>query len=311
MTPMLNRKNIRIRFIGLLCIAYFLPLNAQNGTDTDVPHRPRVGLVLGGGGALGAAHVGVLKALESADIPIDYIAGTSIGAVVGGLYASGWTAQQLDSLFNSQEWLDLLTDRDSRFSEQLYNIDDDGMLYIMGIPIMRLKSKDKTITFDITKLGALRGDSIGARLDHLTGHRGSIDFDSLPIPFRCVSFDVLTMSEVVHREGRLPDAMRASMSLPGVFKPMKTDTQLLIDGGVSNNLPVNVVRDMGADIVIAVDLSRKNLGQGNGDADYCLRPNLKEFDIASFGRRQVRQMIRIGYVETLARLSQLKRVANP
>ncbi|MBQ3781783.1 MAG: patatin-like phospholipase family protein [Bacteroidaceae bacterium] len=273
--------------------------------------RPRVGLVLGGGGALGAAHVGVLKALESADIPIDCIAGTSIGAVVGGLYASGWTAQQLDSLFCSQEWLDLLTDRDSRYSEQLYNIDADGMLYIMGIPIMRLKGKDKAITFDLTRLGALRGDSISARLDQLTGHRGSIDFDRLPVPFRCVSFDVLTLSEVVHRQGSLPDAMRASMSLPGVFKPMKTDTQLLIDGGVADNLPVDVVREMGADVVIAVDLSRKNLGQGNGDADICLRPNLKEFDIASFGRRQVRQMIRIGYVETLARLSQLKRVANP
>lgn len=291
-----------------LLILLFASLLAAPAQPTE---RPRVGLVLGGGGALGAAHVGVLKALESADIPIDCIAGTSIGAVVGGLYASGWTAQQLDSLFCSQEWLDLLTDRDSRYSEQLYNIDADGMLYIMGIPIMRLKGKDKAITFDLTRLGALRGDSISARLDQLTGHRGSIDFDRLPVPFRCVSFDVLTLSEVVHRQGSLPDAMRASMSLPGVFKPMKTDTQLLIDGGVADNLPVDVVREMGADVVIAVDLSRKNLGQGNGDADICLRPNLKEFDIASFGRRQVRQMIRIGYVETLARLSQLKRVANP
>ncbi len=291
-----------------LLILLFASLLAASAQPTE---RPRVGLVLGGGGALGAAHVGVLKVLESADIPIDCIAGTSIGAVVGGLYASGWTAQQLDSLFCSQEWLDLLTDRDSRYSEQLYNIDADGMLYIMGIPIMRLKGKDKAITFDLTRLGALRGDSISARLDQLTGHRGSIDFDRLPVPFRCVSFDVLTLSEVVHRQGSLPDAMRASMSLPGVFKPMKTDTQLLIDGGVADNLPVDVVREMGADVVIAVDLSRKNLGQGNGDADICLRPNLKEFDIASFGRRQVRQMIRIGYVETLARLSQLKRVANP
>lgn len=291
-----------------LLILLFASLLAASAQPTE---RPRVGLVLGGGGALGAAHVGVLKALESADIPIDCIAGTSIGAVVGGLYASGWTAQQLDSLFCSQEWLDLLTDRDSRYSEQLYNIDADGMLYIMGIPIMRLKGKDKAFTFDLTRLGALRGDSISARLDQLTGHRGSIDFDRLPVPFRCVSFDVLTLSEVVHRQGSLPDAMRASMSLPGVFKPMKTDTQLLIDGGVADNLPVDVVREMGADVVIAVDLSRKNLGQGNGDADICLRPNLKEFDIASFGRRQVHQMIRIGYVETLARLSQLKRVANP
>ena len=302
----------------LFCILFFTTtLLWHNGiafgqqTNGNNRQRPRIGLVLGGGGALGAAHVGVLKALESADVPIDYIAGTSIGAVVGGLYASGWTAQQLDSLFNSQEWLDLLTDRDSRYSEQLYNIDDDGMLYIMGIPIMRLKSKDKTISFDITKLGALRGDSISARLDKLTGHRGNIDFDTLPIPFRCVSFDVLTMQEVVHDKGNLPDAMRASMSLPGVFKPLKTDTQLLIDGGVANNLPINVVREMGADIVIAVVLSRKNLGQGNGDADFCLRPNLKEFDIASFGRKQVRQMIRIGYIETLARMSQLQRVANP
>lgn len=267
---------------------------------------PRVGLVLGGGGALGAAHIGVLQTLENAGIRIDYIAGTSIGAVVGGLYATGYKASQLDSLFRSQDWLDLLTDRDSRFSEELYSV-HDGMIYIMGIPIMRIKGKGELPTFDLTRLGALRGDSISSRLAQLTHLPDSIGFDALPIPFRCVSFDLLSMEEVVHRSGNLPEALRASMSLPGIFKPVRTDTQLLVDGGVSDNLPIEVVRQMGADIVIAVDLSEKNRQSGAPcDADLCLRPRLDGYDIASFGPKQISHMIRLGRVEALAHMAEIQ-----
>lgn len=298
--------NQRIFTLLLLLSSATCGCLAQSQTDGNfVQGRPRIGLVLGGGGALGAAHIGVLTVLEANGVPIDCIAGTSIGAVVGGLYATGLRASQIDSLFRAQDWLDLLTDRSSRYGSELYSIGDNGMLYIMGIPVMRLRGKGELPVFDITRLGALRGDSISARLEQLTALPDSVSFDALPIPFRCISFDVLTMQKVVHTSGNLPRAIRASMSLPGIFKPLKTDTQLLIDGGVADNLPIQAVRDMGADIVIAVDLSRKHLNDGNGEADLCLRPNLYDFDIASFSRKSINQMIRLGRIEALAHLAEI------
>lgn len=299
-----NKRRTFILLLTLLLLHVTPRITAQETGDGNGCRRLRVGLVLGGGGALGAAHVGVLKAIESTGIPIDYVAGTSIGAVVGGLYACGYSAAQLDSLFRSQSWLDLLTDRDSRYGEELYSV-HDGMIYILGVPIMRLKAAGELPTFDLTRLGALRGDSISSRLEQLCSSHGYSSLDSLRIPFRCVSFDLLTMQTVVMQHGSVAQAMRASMSLPGVFKPLRTETQLLVDGGVTDNLPIDVMREMGADVVIAVDLSEKNRYTQTSDADLCLRPKLTGFDIASFGRKQVSQMIRIGHVEALAHISQI------
>ncbi|MBP5258960.1 MAG: patatin-like phospholipase family protein [Prevotella sp.] len=237
------------RLIIFICL-FFVMAIAMAQQEENVP-RPKVGLVLGGGGAKGAAEIGVLKVIESADIPIDYIAGTSIGSIVGGLYANGYTASQLEELFTSQQWISLIADQQSHLSRTPYHV-EDGVTYIFGIPVSRKKSKHKDTNF-----GALKGDNILAVLDSLTGYQGDkVNFDTLKIPFRCVAADIMGEKEVVLSKGSLPRSMRASMAIPGAFKPVVINKVKLIDGGTYNNLPVDVVKDMGAEIVIAIDLSQ-------------------------------------------------------
>jgi len=226
----------------LLCL---MPVMAQ---------RPKVGLVLGGGGAKGAAEVGVLKEIERQGIPIDYIAGTSIGAIVGGLYAVGYRAEFLDSMFRSQEWLSLFTDRSEQLGNDPYRV-KDGVTYIFGVPVWRDKGKSRK-NIDFGNLGVMKGDSITSLLQRMTAMSDSVDFNELPIPFRCVAFDLNTDSEQVLSSGSLALAMRSSMAIPGLFKPVNIDGMRLVDGGMANNLPVDVVRKMGADIVIAIDLTQ-------------------------------------------------------
>ena len=216
--------------------------------------RLKVGLVLGGGGAKGAAHVGVLKAIEEAGIPVDFIAGTSIGAIVGGLYCCGYRSADIEQLFLGQEWATLLSDRnDEHRGEAIKTV--DGVTYVFGYPVHGQQRQEDSHPRS-PSVGLLRGEAVVELLDSLTGRRDSISFDELSIPFRCVAVDVKTQSEVVLGSGRLPVAMRASMAIPGAFKPVRMGEWLLVDGGVLNNLPVDVVKAMGADIVIAVDLTQ-------------------------------------------------------
>lgn len=211
--------------------------------------RPKVALVLGGGGAKGAALVGVLKYVEQAGLPIDMIVGTSIGSIVGGLYSVGYRSTQMDTLFRSQQWHDLLTDRNEAQSRHFLSR-KNGVQYLMGIPIGRQD------TLRYSRRGLMMGDSIVAFLDSLIGVGDSVSFDSLPIPFRCVAVDAKTMTEVVADGGNLPMAMRASMAIPVAFKPVQVDSMVLVDGGVLNNLPVDVAKRMGADFVVAIDLTQ-------------------------------------------------------
>lgn len=211
--------------------------------------RPKVGLVLGGGGAKGAAEVGVLKVIEEMGIQVDYIAGTSIGAIVGGLYATGYKAAELEELFKTQEWFSLLTDRREEYATVPYK-DDGDMVYVFGFPML-----DKKEGF-IGGRGLLRGHQVEVMLDSLMGSRGVNEMERLRVPFRCVAFDMKTATEVVFAEGSPAVAMRASMAIPGCFKPVRIDDMTLVDGGMINNLPVDVVRAMGADIVIAIDLQQ-------------------------------------------------------
>ena len=240
------------------------------------PSRPKVGLVLGGGGAKGATEVGVLKVIAEVGVPIDYIAGTSIGSIVGGLYSVGYSVEQLDSLFRNEDWVDLFA------------------------------------TGSVLEL-----------LENMVGPNDSIDFDRLPIPFRCVAYDLKKQEEVVLRSGRLAQAMRASMAIPGAFKPVRMNGMVLVDGGMMNNLPVDVVRDMGADIVIAVDLQqtkhetrdfslKESLGIGGlldwlvsrpdwkkyndnrANADIYINPTLDGYGPASFNKKDINRMLEIG-----------------
>ena len=212
------------------------------------PVRKKVGLVLGGGGAKGAAEVGVLKVLEEADIPIDYIVGTSIGGIVGGLYSIGYDAADIDSLFRNQNWLFLLSDQAKRESESFLSKDEKER-YMIHLPL----SRERKVSLPT---GYLKGQNILNLFSKLTvGYHHVDDFSTLPIPYRCVAVDLVDGKEVVLSSGSLPMAMRATMSIPGVFAPVEWNGMMLVDGGALNNLPVDVVRDMGADVVICVDLS--------------------------------------------------------
>jgi len=211
--------------------------------------RPKVGLVLSGGGARGGAHVGVLKALEDMGIPIDCIAGTSMGAIIGGFYAAGYSADEIEALLKTTDWDRALTDRPERRDRTMRKkeIESDFLIpYRLGYNNGRLQAA----------LGAVEGQHLDQLFQRILTPVNEIRrFDHLPIPFRAIATDLASGEEVVLDHGSLADALRASMSVPGAFAPVRLDGRILVDGGMANNLPVSVVRAMGADIVIAVDIS--------------------------------------------------------
>jgi NTE family protein len=236
------------RSIGILCALTValavLPTWANGSAD-----RPKIGLALSGGGARGAAHIGVLKVLEEYRIPIDYIAGTSMGAIVGGLYASGLSSHELESLISEVDWADTFVDRIPRKDRSFRRKRDDDLFLVKNKPGVAPGG------FHFPP-GILDGQKIDLLLKKCTLPVVTVrDFDDLAIPFRAVAADIVTGEPVVLDHGDLALAMRASMSIPVVFAPREIDGRLLVDGGVSSNLPVDVVRRMGADVVIAVDIS--------------------------------------------------------
>ena len=209
---------------------------------------PRVGLVLSGGGARGAAHIGVLKVLEEQRIPVHAIAGTSMGAVVGGLYASGLSAAEIATLIDSEEWRAGFTEpapRD-RLSFRRKSEDQNFLVkFPLGI---------KSGSFRLPK-ALVSGQRVSQVLRRVTFPVARLDaFDQLPIPFRAVATDLETGDPVVLSGGDLVDAMRASLAAPGVFAPVEIDGRLLVDGGLANNLPVDVAQAMGVDVLIVVDV---------------------------------------------------------
>lgn len=243
----MNMKNRKYIYKQVIC--FIVMLNCVGGFSLNAQERKKVGLVLGGGGAKGAAEVGVLKVLEEAGIPVDYIAGTSIGAIVGGLYAIGYDAATLDSLYRNQDWMFLIKDQVKRESKAFLSKEEKDK-YLLHVPL----SKEKKVAF--TSGGYVAGQNILNLFSKLTvGYHNVENFSDLPIPFRCVTVDVVDGKEVVLDSGSLPLAMRASMSIPGAFAPVEWDDMLLVDGGALNNLPVDVVKEMGAEIIICVDLS--------------------------------------------------------
>lgn len=250
------------RSLAALFIACALPAaTLAQGADSSLPPahpdgtRPRIGLVLSGGGARGLAHVGVLKALERAHVRIDAIAGTSMGAIVGGLYASGMSADQLET--------------------ELRHIDWDA-LFATRVPRPFLSQRRKEEDFEIStglefgvhdgQLGAPQGALSSRGLELLLRRltlpvRHVDDFDHLPIPFRAVATDMETGQPVVLSHGDLAVALRSSMSVPGVFAPTEVDGHILGDGGLVDNLPVDVARAMGVDVVIVVNVGTPLAGR--------------------------------------------------
>ncbi|HEK0906966.1 TPA: patatin-like phospholipase family protein [Pseudomonas putida] len=301
----------------LLCL--LLALTSFTALAVEPP-RPKVGLVLSGGAARGLAHIGVLKALEEQGVHIDAIAGTSMGAVVGGLYASGYSIEELEHLARTLDWQQALSDAPPRkdvpfrrkqddrdfLVKQKLSFRDDGSL---GLP-----------------LGVIQGQNLSLLLESKLAHTADIrDFDKLPIPFRAVATDIASGEKVVFRRGHLPQVVRASMSIPAVFAPVELDGRLLVDGGMVDNIPVDVVREMGVDMAIVVDIgtplrSRKQLAtvvdvlnqsitlmtRRNSEEqlaslhrdDILVQPALAAFGVTDFGRAQ--DMIDAGYRATRA-----------
>ncbi len=265
-------------------------------------HRRRIGLVLSGGGALGSAHVGVLKVLEELRIPVDYVAGTSMGAIVGGLYSAGVSPAEMEEIFAEIDWRDMFDDRPPR-RELPYRrkVDDQTNL-------ARLEMGFNRGSFQLPP-GLISGQKLSFTLQALAVQSAGVDdFDRLPIPFRAIATDIETGEMVVLSRGDLGRAIRASMSIPGVFSPVEIEGRLLVDGGLVRNLPVDVVREMGADVVIAVDVGlpllektelaslakvtnqmigmqiRKNVEDQVPQVDVLIKPVLEGFGSSQFAR---------------------------
>ena len=226
----------------VLSIGILLPFSLHSQEQ-----RKKVGVVLSGGGAKGMAHIKALKVIEEAGIPIDYIAGTSMGAIVGGLYAIGYTTEQLDSMVRKQDWTFLLSDRIKRSAMSLTDRERSEK-YTVSIPFTKTPK-------DAATGGLMKGQNLANLFSDLTvGYHDSIDFNKLPIPFACVAANVVNGEQIVFHDGILSTAMRASMAIPGVFTPVRQDSMVLVDGGIVNNYPADVVKAMGADIIIGVDV---------------------------------------------------------
>ena len=232
----------------LLCLlsASVAPAIADDQASTAV--RPRIGLVLGGGGARGVAHVGVLKVLEELRVPVDYIAGTSMGSVVGGLYASGMSAQEIEREVLAMDWKGLFQD-DLNRPDRTFRRKRDDDLYVFNAKLGVSDGKIKV------PLAYIRGQKFDLMLNRLTlPVVGIDDFDRLPVPYRAVATDLETGKEVVLAKGSLATAIRASLAVPAAFDPVEIDGRLLVDGGLANNVPVSVARSMGADVFIVVSV---------------------------------------------------------
>jgi NTE family protein len=236
---------------GWACVGSAAAQVPADSTISQTQGRPRIGLVLGGGGARGAAHVGVLKVLEELGVPIDIVVGTSMGALAGGLYAAGVSPEEMEAWLAEADWDELFRDQPS-YSELSMRRKREARGFPVPLEVGVGRQGIRLPT------GLVAGQKLNATLRSLTYRAARIqDFDSLAVPFRAVATDLETGELVVLRDGDIVDAIRASISAPGVFTPYPVGDRLLVDGGLLRNLPVDVARSLGADIIIAVDVGAR------------------------------------------------------
>jgi NTE family protein len=255
--------------LGCAGTAWAMAAEVAQPAAAEAPARPRIGLVLSGGGARGVAHVGVLRLLEELHVPIDAIAGTSMGAVVGGLYASGMSAAEIERELVGVDWEDAFSDRPARVGLNFRRRREDRE-FLVRFPLGFREGRFHLPT------GLIQGQKLTQLLRQLTlPASGVASFDQLATPFRAVATDLETGAAVVMSDGDLTTALRASLSAPGIFSPVERDGRLLVDGGVANNLPVDVARAMGVDRLIVVDVGfpladRERLGSVTNVANQML-----------------------------------------
>jgi NTE family protein len=292
----------------LLIVPAALPIAGQGGAS---PQRPKVGLVLSGGGARGFAHIGVLKVLEENRVPVDYIGGASIGGLIGALYAMGYSPAEIEDLISTLDW-DRLFAASTSYENLSFRRKEDRKNIPGPIPL-RGKPTNPRLPSAFNS-----GHEIGLLFDRVTlPYAATRDFDDLPIPFRTVATNMVNGDSEVLESGSLSRSLRATMSIPGVFAPIEIDGKILSDGGLVNNIPTNVVKAMGADILLVVNIetqlaSREELENLIGvlaqtiniatmensrrslrEADIIIAPDLQEYSSASFASS--RELIDLGY----------------
>ncbi len=290
----------------------------------SIPSRKKVGVVLSGGGAKGMAHIGVLKVLERAGIPVDVITGTSMGSIIGGLYAIGYNANSLDSVVRKQDWSYVITDKEDLRNQSL-NDRSKQYTYVFSTGLSFSK-KNKS-----SEGGIIKGKNLAELFGQLcTGYTDSLDFSKdLKIPFACVATNIIDNSEVDFHSGRLPQAMRASMAIPAAFAPVRLGDKVLVDGGLKNNYPADIAREMGADIIIGVtvqgeakkaedikgtlgilsqivDVNCKNKVEENlAITDLHLQVNTSGYNTASFSSVAIDTLVRRGEEEAMQHWDEL------
>ena len=246
----------KLPLLFVLLISASIALEAQ--TTTNVTHRPKVGVVLGGGGARGASHIGVLKYIEEMGIPVDYVAGTSMGSIIGGLYAMGYEPDEMTRLISNIQWNEMIGNKINRtyLSKVMRERRSTNVLNLpFGDGTLRKQAEKGNLLSQLPSAYVNNSSLINLFNDLCVGYQEEIDFDDMPIPFACVATDLITGKEVVLRQGSMPTAMRASMAIPGVFAPVEIGQYVLVDGGLVNNFPADVLKKMGADIIIGVEVT--------------------------------------------------------
>ena len=308
-----------------ICLALFViySLLSQAGESAK---DAKIGLVLSGGGAKGFAHIGVLKVIEEAGIPIDYITGTSIGSIVGGLYAIGYDATTLESVIGKQNWEELLSNSIKREYIPVI-LKEEQSRYLFSLPVESNK-------ISIPR-GLINGQNVMELFTYLSyGYHDITDFSRFPIPFKCIAADIATGQEVVLSKGYFPQAVRASMAVPAVFSACEIDGRMLVDGGIVNNFPVDRCREMGATIIIGVDIQDSLLSKdkiksipdvisqltslmsiersatNRKNVDILIKPDLTGYSAASFDTESAKVLMKRGEDAARKMLPQLIRMRD-
>jgi len=333
MQPSVSSTRVRWTLAALflaMCVAIAPDSSIAQSQSADTPKRPRIGLALSGGGARGAAHIGVLKVLEELRVPVHCVAGTSMGSVVGGAFAAGTTPAEMEAVITKTDWNEVFVDRPPRGEISIRRKQED----YKPLFAPEFGFRDGAI---LLPKGLVTGVTIESFLRYLTEQSRDIqEFSKLPVPYRAVAADIATGEAVIMDRGSLAQAMRASMAIPGAVDPVERDGRLLVDGGIANNLPIDVVRKLCGDVIIAVNigtppLKREEitsalsivnqlvnlLGKDSVDRqlatlsprDVLIAPHLGDISSGSFERQG--EAIRIGEVAAREVADALKRYSIP
>jgi len=320
---MIHKTQFALFFVFLLTFQGSFGMQETN--PVSYSDRPKLGLVLSGGGAKGMAHVGVIRAMEQAGLKADYVVGTSMGSVVGGLYALGYSSDEMEQIVRSIDWDLILSNRVS-FEDISFEEKEYYNRYLLEFPFVQGK-----LSFPS---GLIEGQTLSDVLHYYTWPaNGYESFNDFPIPFRCVATDISTGEPIVFDSGYLQDALRSSIAIPTVFSPFKLENTSVVDGGVVNNFPVDIVREMGADIVIGVNVSDEDFlkadelesfasilmqlamaeslrktSENIEDTDIYIKPDLGPYSTGSFGDYE--EILRLGDETGQAFLGKFKELAD-